>query len=202
MLRPAGRKAPPDLSKGTGRQFLDCGPGRAPLSRTWSHSPAHLASPRVGQCQPAGGTSRHKLPLRDAPSHAPPTCPVDTARPVTSRPDPQPQTCGLSSPRGLPGIGKEARKAPTPWGRAHFTGYSELKTRRTQLSPAMCGAVQGWAWGASAAPGRGAPGRPGRCRCIHWFQQLFVNARPRPRLPRCPAPSRAAHTGRKRYTSA
>lgn len=53
MLRPAGRKAPPDLSKGTGRQFLDYGPGRAPLSRTWSHSPAHLASPRVGQ-MPAG----------------------------------------------------------------------------------------------------------------------------------------------------
>lgn len=169
-------------------------PGATPL-RTWR---VH----EWARCQPAGGTSRHKLPLRDAPSHAPPTCPVDTARPVTSRPDPQPQTCGLSSPRGLPGIGKEARKAPRPWGRAHFTGYSELKTRRTQMSPAMCGAVQGWAWGASAAPGRGAPGRPGRCRCIHWFQQLFVDARPRPRLPRCPAPSRAEHTGRKRYTSA
>lgn len=77
-----------------------------------------------------------------------------------------------------------------------------MKTRRTQLFPALCGALQGWAWGASTARGRGAPGRPGRYRCIHWSRQLFVNARPRPRLPRCPAPSRAAHTGRKRYTSA
>lgn len=67
---------------------------------------------------------------------------------------------------------------------------------------ARMGPGRGEVGGASAAPGRGAPGRPGRCRCIHWSRQLFINARPRPRLPRCPAPSRAAHTGRKRYTSA
>lgn len=55
-------------------------PGATPL-RTWR---AHERA----RCRATPKTSGHSLPLSRAPSHAPPTCPVDAARPVPWRPDP------------------------------------------------------------------------------------------------------------------
>lgn len=89
MLWPAGRGAPARLQLRDPQAIarlpigmhaatvhlepLPCAPGEP------------TSGPGAGQPQK---TSGHSLLLSRAPSHAPPTCPVDAARPVPWRPDP------------------------------------------------------------------------------------------------------------------
>lgn len=205
MLRPAGCKALPDLSKGTLRQFLDNGPGRAPLPRTWSHSPAHLASPcedevlaGPGNLEAYASAQRRSLPRPAHVSRRHGASSSLAARPAATDLRPQQSSRAPRDWQGSTPSPQALRTRPLHGLQRGEDREDQVIARSVQLGARM-GLGGG---GASAAPGRGAPGRLGRCRCIHWSGQLFINARPRPRLPRCPAPSRAAHTGRKRYTSA
>lgn len=172
MLRPAGRRAPagrPSAQGPAGNSWTADG-GCAPPPRTWSHSPAHLPSPREGQVPASRPGDRGALapaPRRSRPRPAHVSRRHCASASLAARPaatDLRPQ----QSLAGGSGLARKRAEHPGPGDAPTPRATVRWQTRRTQRAPAPCGAVLGWAWGASTAPGRGAPGRPGRCRCVNW----------------------------------
>ncbi|XP_076782536.1 uncharacterized protein LOC143439819 [Arvicanthis niloticus] len=192
LLRPAGCKALPVVSKGTLRQFLDYGPERAPLPRTWSHSPAHLASPREGQVLTGPGNleahasaQRRSLPRPAHVSHRHGASSSLAARPAAT--DLRPQQSSRA-PRDWQGSTPSTQALRTrPLHGLHRGGDPE--------DQAIAGSVQRSArmgLGGVCSPGKGRAGEAGPLP-VHSLVPATVHQRKTP--PRPPALPRPVSCG-------